>query len=290
MSKEVAVLSSEEIAALAYSLGASSDDLQGGGGNFLPALKVWLEEDGDDDDAPRLKGKMYVTDQEPLVFAKPGTVRFRPLTHAYQWTKWDDAAKKTVNRTRLIFSFREEARDELGTLKCGKPLSRELRDNPNLAKLYEDITTWRRVQGLVSYTGVTADGKEVEVENLLVGLNLKGANFSPFDDEFIRVMPRGTNLWDFETKIDLTREKNGSVTYYVMHFEPDFSNPVPLTVEVFDTIKALKADIDEINKEIDKKYYDALNRKSSDDDVAEAVGFNRPSANRGLEADLEIPF
>jgi hypothetical protein len=295
MTENALVVLEEEIKALAAEMGATTDDLQGGG-NFLPSLKVWMDEDSEEEGAPRLKGKMFLTGTDPVLFAKPGTVVFRPLTQMFQWTEWDKDAKKTVNRSRLIYNFKEEARDEKGTLKCGKPPSKDLRDNPALAKQYENITTWRRLQGLVSFVGIDKDGNEVAVNNKLIGLNLKGANFVPFDEEYIQLMPKGSMLWDFEAKISTTREKNGSVTYYIMHFEPDFVDRKKFTPEVYETLKALKADAEATNKEIDQKYYDALNRRKSDADVVDSLktvgasASGRPGMNRGLSADLDIPF
>jgi len=202
MSTEIAILTQAELDllnSLASDMGASSEDLTGGGGNFLPQFKVWMDEDGDEDDAPRLKGKMFITGQEPLVYAKPGTVKFRALTQAFQLTQYDKPTNKTVNKTRLMYSFKEEARDEKGTLRCGKPTSKEIRENPALKEIYKDITTFRRLQGYVSYVGVTADGQEVVVDNVLVGLNHKGANFTAFEDEVVQKMPPKYNLWDFES-------------------------------------------------------------------------------------------
>ena len=296
MSKDIAVISQEELNALALEMGASAEDLQGGGGTFLPQFKVWTDDDEDDDNAPRLKGKLYITGQEPLVYAKPNTVRFRALTHTFQWTDYDNDAKKTVNRTRLISSFKEEARDEKGTLRCGKPPSKELRDNEALKKKFESVTTYRRLQGYVSYVGTTADGKEVEVKDVLVSINAKGASFTAFDEQVIRNMPPKTMLWDFESSITLNKEKNGSVTYWVMQYEPDFANKLPMTVDVFNTVKELKANIDAFNKEVDTKYYDAISNRDRSESAIDALktvsGMARPAKGGTLDDDFEddIPF
>ena len=283
MSNELEIISQEDLAALAHEMGASAEELQGGG-SFLPAVKVWLEDDAEADDAPRLKGKLYVTQQETTVFAQPGTVVFRPLTHVYQWTHFDPAAKKTINRTRMIFSFKEEARDERGTLRCGKPTAKVLRDNPDLAKRYEDVTTYRRVQGLISYRGIDDKGNQHEVKDLLVSISFKGSNFNSFQDDFIKSMPSGSNIWDWKTGVSLSREKNGSVTYYVFHFDPDFTNRVPMDRKVYDTIVGLNETIKSFNDDIDKKYYSALH-DSTQYDAADAA-----LAGAGSSLPEDIPF
>ena len=294
MTNEITVINQDELNALIADLGSSAEDLQGGGGSFLPQLKVWMEDDDDDDNAPRLKGKLFITGQEPLVYAKPGTVRFRALTQTFQWTQYDKESNKTVNRTRLLSSFKEEARDEKGTLRCGKPPSKELRDNKALQEKYKDITTFRRLQGYVSYVGTTADGEEVEVNNVLVSINAKGASYSAFEDEVISNMPAKMRLFDFESAITLSKEKNGSVTYWVMHYEPDFAKTIPLDVPTFNTLKELKEGIDAFNKEVDKKYYEAVHNRDKGDNAIDALKTvsGRPGKLNTLADDFDddIPF
>lgn len=298
MTTELSVVTQEQLDALAALMGASQEDLTGGGGNFLPQLKVWMEDDGEEDDAPRLKGKLHITGQDPIVYAKPGTVRFRALTQTFQWTQYDKEKEATVNRTRLIFNFKEEARDENGTFRCGKPPSKELKDNKALQEKYKDITTYRRLQGLVSYVGTTADGTEVEVKDVLVVINAKGASFSQFDEEVIKQMPAKTNLWDFESVITLTKEKNGSVTYWVMHYEPDFNKKLKVTPDLFVTLTELKESIDKFNKEVDTKFYNAINNRDTDAQAIAALKTvegksSRPGKFSSLDDDLndsDIPF
>lgn len=300
MTTELMVIDQQEYEAFLAASGGTAEDLAGGTGNFLPSLRVNYEEDAEDDDAPKLKGKFYISGTDEPVYAK--SVRFRPLTHDYQWTQYDDVAKKVTNRTRLIKSFKEEARDEKGTVKCGKPASKDLKANPALAKQYEDITTYRQIQGLVSYTGIDKNGNEVVVPETLVSIRSKGANFSPFDEEFIKLMPAKSTLWEWGIDLTTTREKNGASTYYVIHYTPDFQNKLPLSIAVFGMMKELQANIDKTNKAIDQKYYDAMSNAADLDDAVEAIkevkanvksaSSGRPGMNRHLDADLsdDIPF
>ncbi len=298
MTTEIAVLSQAELDllnSLASEMGASAEDLTGGG-TFLPSLKVWMEDDSEEDGAPRLKGKLYVTGQDPIVYVDPkNPPKFRALTQTFQFRHWDKESETIVNKTRLLYSFKEEARDEKGTIRCGKPPSKDLRDNKALQKQYEDIKTFRILQGFISYVGKTADGQEVEVKDLLISIQAKGASFNAFDEEVVKQMPDKFNLWDFESTISTTREKQGTVTYWVMHYEPDFNNKLPMTLPVLNTISDLKNKIDDTNRAIDKKYYDAINNKNGDDDAIAAlktVGGGRPGKFSNLDDDLSdaIPF
>lgn len=289
---ELMIVSDAEIAALAGEMGASAEDLQGGG-NYLPSLKVWGKDDGEEEDAPRLKGKMVVLNvpgyEEP-VFVIPGTISFRPLTQVFQYTHWDDENKKTINRTRLAFSFKEEFRDEKGTVRCGKPASKDLKDNKALQKQWEDVKVFRRVQGLLTFTGYLAsDVKNTfTVTDLLSVINSKGANFLEFDDEFVKKLPPKSFLWDWSAKISTTRHVNGQVTYWCFHYEPDFTNKLKLTRPIMDTISGLKNQIEDLNTAIDKKYYDAINGRTSEDDAIGAL----KTVGSQLDDDMsdDIPF
>ncbi len=262
MANDVAIISQEELDAFAKRAGAEQSN-----GDFLPQLKVNYE-DEDSDGKELKKGDFFITGQDLTVYAK--SVSFRPLTHHFQWIKFDDVAKKVTNRTRFVPSFREEPRDEQGTLRCGKPPSKDLKANPALAKKYEDITCYRTVQGLATYTGKTADGKTAEVKDVPCALRLKGSNFSPFEEEYFGKLGKD-KLWDHDLQLTVSKEKNGASTYYVIHYEADFASRVPMTVEVFKTANVLQDRVDSTNKEIDTKYYDAVHKRTQDEKSAELV-------------------
>lgn len=289
---ELMIVDQAAIDALADEMGASAEGLQGGG-NYLPSLKVWGKDDGEEEDAPRLKGKMVVhnvPDYEEPVFVVAGTITFRPLTQVFQYTHWDDDNKKTINRSRLAYNFKEEFRDEKGTVRCGKPPSKDLKDNKALQKQWEDVKVFRRVQGLLSFTGylASAPNDKFEVVDLLSVINSKGAGFLEFDTEYTKLLPPKSNMWDWSMKISTTRHVNGQVTYWVFHYEPDFTNKLKLTPEIFQTINGLKNQIAELNKAIDKKYYDAINGRTSDDDAIAAI----KTVGGSLDDDMsdDIPF
>jgi len=100
-------------------------------------------------------------------------------------------------------------------------------------------------------------------------------------------------LWDFASTITLKKEKNGQTTYYVMHYEPDFAKKIPLTTPVWADLGELKKKIDETNKAIDKKYYEAVNAKTGDDaaiDALKTVSKGRPGKGLSSDFDDDIPF
>lgn len=242
-----------------------SQESLNGGGDFLPQLKVNYQDEIEIDGVKYdLKpGLFTLSGQDISSFAK--NVKFRPLLHNFQYVDYNSEEEKVVNRSIIFNDFSEEARDENGTVRCGKPASKLLKDNPALKKQWEHVNLYRSVDGLVSYTGVDAKGNEVKVENVLCTFRAKGANFSGFSDEYLKLLPKGSFLWDFECTLGTVKHKQGATNYYVVHFDTDFTKRIPLTPEVWEQIKSLKARIDATNKEINAKYYSAVEKRSTTD-------------------------
>lgn len=257
---DLTIIDQNELNAFIAATRSAQEDLSGGG-DFLPQLKVNYQDEVEwNGNKYEIKpGLFTLSNQDIPVFAK--NVTFRPLLHTYQYIKYDKAEDKVVCRSVLFNDFSDEPRDENGTLRCGKPPSKVLKENPDLKKKYEDTNLYRSVDGLVSFEGTDPSGNKVKVENVLCTFRGKGSNFSPFNDEYIKLMPRGSVIWDYALNLGVTKHKQdpkSAVSYYVVHFDADFSTKLPFNVQLFDTVKELKRRIDETNKEIDKKYYAAL--------------------------------
>lgn len=257
-------IDASEFQAFVESTRVSQEDLNGGG-DFLPQLKVNYQDELEVEGVKKeiKPGLFTLTGQEIPSFAK--NVTFRPLLMNYQYIDYNKEEDKVVNRSILFNDFSEEARDELGTVRCGKPASKLLKENAALKKQWEHVNLYRSVDGLVSYTGADADGNEVKVENVLCTFRGKGANFSPFQDEYLKLMPKGTFIWDFELKLGTTKHKQdpkSAVSYYIVHFEADFTQRISLTQDVWEKIKELKARVDATNKEINTKYYQSIESRN----------------------------
>ncbi len=286
MTTDVTVVNQEELDAFAARTGATAEQLTGGG-DFLPNLKVNYQDE--DANGKAIKpGLLFVTNQDIPVYAESVTIR--PLLHGYQWTQWDDKEKKTVNKTIFVGSFQEEARDEKGTVRCGKPTGKFLRDNPDQKDKYEDITLYRTIHALVSYDGKDADGNEHSVVNLPVVMRLKGDNFMPFGEEYIDNLPKGSRLWDFESVLTVEKRKQGTVNFWVIHYDTDFTKRLPLTVEVFDTMKAMQSRLDKVNKDINTKYYSVLKTRAMDDAGINVLDITPNSLDDDFTKDDDIPF
>jgi hypothetical protein len=245
-----------------------SQEALNGGGDFLPQLKVNYQDEIEIDGIKKeiKPGLFTLTGQDIPSFAK--NVRFRPLLQNFQYVDYNKDEDKVVNRSVLFNDFSTEARDENGTVRCGKPASKLLKEQPELKKQWAHVSLYRSVDGLVSYTGVDPDGKEIVVDNVLCTFRGKGANFAPFQEEYLKLMPKGTFIWDFVLTLGTTKHKQdpkSAVSYYIVHFDADFTDRVPLTADVWEQVKELKRRADATNKEINTKYYSAIEGRNKED-------------------------
>ena len=237
----------------------------------LPELKInYQEENEQGQELPR--GQFYVkgTGDDP-VFAK--TVTFRPLSQLFQWIQYDAEENKVKNKTLMVPMLRDEARDMRGTTRCGKPVSKVLREmSKEDQRKYSDIKCFRQIRGLVSYKGKNADGETVTIENLPCIIMAKGSGFNQFEDEFLKVIPRGRKMFEYETEVTLTKEKGtGGNIWWVMHFKPDLTTTHPMTEEIFETVKVMAEMVKKDNEKVESAYQRAMSENGLDDDAIDAI-------------------
>ena len=216
------------------------------------------------------QGLFYLNGMDEHIYAE--TVRIRPLSQLFQWINYDPEENKVVNKTLLIPNFRCEARDMKGGERCGKPTSKVLKEMPKEEqKKYTNIKCFRQLRVLVSYKGADADGNEVTIENQPAIMLLKGSNFNPFEDEFIKSIPRGKNFYDYWADVSAEELQNGSVIYYVMHFKPDLKKELSLDQPTFDSMKFMADLIERENNVVEKAYQKSLRDGQSYSEAIDAV-------------------
>jgi len=277
MGTNVAVIDKAEELKLAALLG--TNDKPQSSGDRLPMLKVnTMRKDAQGRKIEQ--GLFFLSGTDEAVYAEK--VRIRVLSQLFQWIQYDPEENKVANKTLLIPNFRHEARDMRGSIRCGKPPSKELREMSKAdQKKYEDIKCFRQLRVLVSYEGKDADGNEVTIENQPAIMLLKGSNFSPFEDEFVKTLPRGANFYDYWCEVSAEELQNGSVVYYVMHFSPDLSEALPLDQPTYETMVHMAEMIKRENEMVDAAHQKALREGQADDDAIDAI-----DADADLEADL----
>ena len=270
MTETSLTLDPQSVAELAQEMGATVANNSGGtNASRLPQLVINSQVDDDNGNSlPR--GHFYIKGLDQVAYAEEVTIR--PLQHGFQYLHWDTQAKKLGSKSKIISHFGEEARDTKGTIRCGKPTSAKLREmSSELQERWREVTCFRQVRALVSYTGKTVDGEKVTYENQPVILMLKGSNFSPFEDEFIKALPRDRNLWDYQAKVTSKRHKNGSVTWFTFHFAPDLKNPLGLDEKILESIKAIRDSVRSENKRVDAAYEAALRNVGLDQAALDAI-------------------
>jgi hypothetical protein len=150
-------------------------------------------------------------------------------------------------------------------------------------KRYSDIKCFRQVRGLVSYEGKNADGDTVTVENQPVIVMLKGSNFNPFEDEFLKKLPRGRKMHEYTVKVGATKTKgSGGNIWWVMKFDPDLVNALPMDEQIFETVKVMHDMVKNENEKIQASHEKALRNSQLSDDAIDALD----NISSDLEDDL----
>jgi len=262
-----------ELAELANILGTETSS--GGGDTLVRVPKLDHQHAADDDDGnpmPRGEFRLHMPDQ--IVYAK--TVRFRPLASHVQYFLWED--DKFV-KSRALKNMREEARDTAGGIACGMPEWEVRAENEDLRQKYKDCQR-RIVRGLVSMTGHNIEGDEVIIENQPTIYFGKGrTNYGGFFNEYIKPLPKGSNIFDYEANMSTERLKVGATVFFKIHWEPLLKNKLPMTQDVFETMKVFADTITAENKDVDDQYFKAHAEDSLDSKAMAAI-------EDSLEADL----
>ena len=251
-----------DLADLAKELGATSSARTT---QRIPVLRInRLVEDDDGRLLPR--GQIFLSGDTPAYTDK---VTFRPLSHHFQYSKYDSVTKKYTCWTRQIADWGDEPRDTKGTLRCGKPDGKTLKllGSEERTK-YKDVQLVRLVRGLVSYTGKTIDGQEVTVENQPCILKLSGQNnfqsgekkpYAPFEEQFKNRIPKGFEMFHFEVTLTTKKHKNDAgVMWYTFEYAFDPTQPLTVTQDIYDSIVAVAELVREENKKVDAAYMKAI--------------------------------
>lgn len=238
-----------------------------GGGGGTPLLKINAHDE--DDNGRELPKGTFFLNKSPIAYAKE--VNIRVFGVHFQYMEYDPDANKLVNRTIIVPNMSQEMLDEKGTTRCGMPMGKSKME-PEMKERFKNVTAFRQLRGIVSYTGTDIDGNEVSYENEPFLMSLKGSNFMPFEDDVMKKLPFGRSVIDFNIKATLERHKNGSVIYYVTRFEPDFSSPLPFTQDVADSINEIISQIRSQNDKVREQHEEAIRQRQQDAGVLDALG------------------
>ena len=276
---DLSTLDSKEMEELAAILGT---EVSGGASTVVrvPELRINAKSVNKDTKKPIPQGSFYLKGSDKIAYAE--SVTFRPLASHVQYFNWDDIdGKRTlVNKSIAVLNpYKDEARDMLGSIACGMP---SWDDRQHMDK--EVQKKWRAMQhrlvrGVVSFIGTTEDGEEVVYENEPCMMFHKNSTYSGFYNGFVKKIPKGHHLYNYEAKITSEYNENGSVVWYTFQYEPDLSNVLTFTKDVRDTSIVFAESIRAENKYIDSQYMKAITEGSIDGAAMTAID--------SLDADFE---
>lgn len=295
MTKDLIIEDGFSLADLSAELGAGTEKEQGA---RMPLLKMNRRIKDDNKNMLPL-GAFYLTGQDKEAFcvsdAENPCVTIRALSHHFQYSHYDSKSEKYISRSLQIPNFRTEARDTVGTLRCGKPDGKAMQQltSDERAK-YKEIKNTRLVRALVTMTGKTADGETVNYTNEPCLIKLTGQNnfaqkdggvYARFDAQVRDLIPRGYDLWQFDLKVhsDEHTSPDGSLFWYTMEYSFNPKDPQKLDQKLVDSLKHVAETVREENAEVDRLYKAAVM-----DSVASAGAMT--ALGDDLEADFENAF
>jgi len=206
----------------------------------------------EDDDGNKLPvGNLFTFDASvgQNVYGKP--VTFRPFISAMQYMHYDPDKSEYVNRSIIIKSWKEEAVDILGGVKCGKVLFKD-RESLTPEQLAEQrtIRCYRLLYGLLSFNGVKANGEEHIVSNMPVLWRVTGTAFSPVGSALEQINKRKKLMFTTTLSIDTNRQKKGGNVYYTPEISVNSEAGLEMSKDDMETLTVFQEAINKENTEV----------------------------------------
>lgn len=220
----------------------------------LPILKAEYNDDAK-------LGKFVLTHNDETYHAD--SVMFRPLIQTFKWQHYNfDENEMIVETIEVRDLFTEEPIDTNGTLRCGKPLSKNIaeEDKPKWA----DVKFSRIMRGLVTLND--------DVKNIPCVLYLKGRTLNPIQDIYLsKLKSKKKHMRDFFVKMTTKQEKKGNVKWYEFLYEPQWDTQIAVDQPTVETIKVFTDMINDKNKAVRDKYTEALRANNLDSSAIDAL-------------------
>ena len=244
-------------------------DEQESTGNLLPILKVNYQEE-DDEGNELKKGAFALTLPTGTVYGKD--VRVRVYADYMQYLNYDPVQEAVVNKT-IIHRVGDEAIDEQGGVRCGKPTSKDLREmDEETQQKWRSVTCFRYLYSTVTIADATlADGTKAEVKDVPCLFRMKTGSFMAFNSVLEATKSQRLKFTQVESVVKTVRKKRGSVNYFVIEIHPDMSNIREITGEDFAFMSKILETVNGENKRIIAKHNNALRAKQTDADDEKVV-------------------
>ena len=218
-------------------------------GNFLPKLAInRFPENDDGAEVPVGSYGVYVPELDSMAYGKP--VTFRPFMNAYQYMKYDAEKNEYSNRSIIFKSWKDEAIDIQGGVRCGKIPAKELANLSDEERMKQKaIKCYRLVYGLVSFKGTLPGGAGAEVTDLPVLWKVTGSNFKPVGEAIESLRRRGKVMFNHTLTLKSKKKKAGSNVFYVSDISVD-ADEVQFSDKEKEVLLAFQDTINTENEEI----------------------------------------
>ena len=218
-------------------------------GNFLPKLAInRFPENDDGAEVPVGSYGVYVPELDSMAYGKP--VTFRPFMNAYQYMKYDADKNEYSNRSIIFKSWKDEAIDIQGGVRCGKIPAKELANLSDEERMKQKaIKCYRLVYGLVSFKGTLPGGADGEVTSLPVLWKVTGSNFKPVGEAIESLRRRGKVMFNHTLTLKSKKKKAGSNVFYVSDISVD-ADEVQFSDKEKEILLAFQDTINTENEEI----------------------------------------
>lgn len=188
-------------------------------------------------------------------------VSFRPLVQSFKWSHFDFDTKEMVVETIEVRNiFQEEPIDTKGTIRCGKPPSKNL--DKEARDKWKHITFNRILRGVVDIG---------ELTNIPCIMFLKGASRDVFESQYFDRLSGSQHMRDFKCELSTKQEKTGAVKYFVLVVDPKFDDQIPVDQPTVETIQVFTKQIEDKNKAIRDKYTETLKANNEDQTSIKAL-------------------
>jgi hypothetical protein len=130
--------------------------------------------------------------------------------------KYDAEKNEYSNRSIIFKSWKDEAIDIQGGVRCGKIPAKELANLSDEERMKQKaIKCYRLVYGLVSFKGSLPGGDAAEVKDLPVLWKVTGSNFKPVGEAIESLRRRGKVMFNHTLDLKTMKKKAGSNVFYV---------------------------------------------------------------------------
>lgn len=184
--------------------------------NF-PTLKTNKHAE-DANEKPLPVGTFYIDGLEKKVYSK--NITMRVLFRGFQYTRYDEAQKKTIDSTVILNTYYGEFVSTSGKQACGRLTKKQIEDlgtavTAEQAIIQKQTKMKNLVFALVSYTGKTQDGEEVEVKDELVVYKPGFGGSKAIDEAIKGIVAEGRALLRTNLQLKTKRDQTGDNVYYV---------------------------------------------------------------------------